>query len=128
MNRLYELITGLREARGIKSDAELARLVGVRQGLLSDLKKNDSQELKPDNLKKFADFFHVTVDFFLATGEPDPRDIPPEPPISDSQFMFALWGAVKDEMTEEDLEDVREYAYMKYLRKKEKKEREKEGG
>ena len=126
MNRLYELISGLRETQGI-SDAELARRVGIRQGLLSDLKKNDNQELKFDNLKKIAEYFKVPLDYFSETGEPNPNDIPPEPPISDSQFMFALWGDVKDEMTDEDLEEVRKFAHMKYLERKDKNRKKKEG-
>lgn len=124
MNRLYELISDLRKERGIKNDAELARLLGERQGLLSDLKNNDSQELKFEKLRKIAYFFGVPIDYFDETGEPDPRDIPPEPEISDSQLMFALWKDVFPEMNEKDLEDVFEYAHMKYLKKMEGKRKD----
>ena len=59
MNPYYEKITALRIECGIKNDAELAKLAGVRQGLLSDLKKNDSQELSPKNLRIFSSFFNA---------------------------------------------------------------------
>lgn len=116
MNRLYELISTLRETQGI-SDAELARRVGIRQGLLSDLKKNDNQELKFDNLKKIADYFKVPLDFFSDHGEPNPADIPPEAPISESQFLFALYGEVPEEIDEDDIADIKRYADMVRLRK-----------
>lgn len=116
MNRLYEIIKGLREAQGI-SDAELARRIGIRQGLLSDLKNNENQKLKFDNLQRIADYFRVPLDFFSESGEPDPRDIPPEPPISESQFLFALYGEVPEEIDKEDIEDIKKYAGMVRLRK-----------
>ncbi len=116
MNRLYEIIKGLREAQGI-SDAELARRIGIRQGLLSDLKNNENQKLKFDNLQKIADYFRVPLDFFSESGEPDPRDIPPEPPISESQLLFALYGEVPEEIDKEDIEDIKKYAGMVRLRK-----------
>ncbi len=108
MNRLYEIISGLRDKEGI-NDAELARRAKIRQGLLSDLKHNDNQVLKYENLKKIADYFNVPVDFF-DSGIIDPSDIPPEPEISDEQLMFALWGDKHQNMTKADLEQVRQFA------------------
>lgn len=108
MNKLYELIKELRLTQGI-SDAELSRRAGIRHGLLSDLKHNENQVLKMDNLKKIADYFGVPVDFFLSDGDIDPKDIPPETEISDDQLMFALWKG-NPNMTKEDLERVRQFA------------------
>lgn len=116
MNRLYEIISGLRKSHGI-TDAELARRVGIRQGLLSDLKKNEDQVLKFENLKKIADYFNVPLDYFSDLGEPNPNDIPPEPSISESQFLFALYGEVPEEIDAEDIKDIKKYAEMVRLRK-----------
>ena len=125
MNRMYELIKGLCDYQGI-SIAEMCRRVNIRQGLISDLKNGHSQSLKPENLKKIATYFNVSVDYFLDLGEISPSDTPPEPPITDDQLMFALWGDVKDELTEEDLVDVKKYADMVRLRKMEEKRNKKE--
>ena len=121
MNRLYEIISGLRETQGI-SDAELARRVGIRQGLLSDLKKNDNQELKFDNLKKSAEYFRVPLDFFSETGDPNPRDIPPLQPASRDQVLFALYKEVPEEITDAEMEEIQQYAEMVLLRKRAKKD------
>lgn len=116
MNRLYEIISGLRKSHGI-TDAELARRVGIRQGLLSDLKKNEDQVLKFENLKKIADYFNVPLDYFSDLGEPNKNDVPPEPKISESQFLFALYGEVPEEIDAEDIKDIKKYAEMVRLRK-----------
>ena len=115
MNRVYELIKGLCEDQDI-SVAEMSRRAGIRQGLISDLKNGHSKSLKAENLKKIADYFSVAVDYFL-DGTPSDADAPPEPPITDDQLMFALWGDVKDELTEEDLMEVRRYAEFVRQRK-----------
>lgn len=122
MNRLYKMISELRESQGI-SDAELARRTGVRHGLLSDLKKNEDQELKPENLKKIANYFKVPLDYFFESSELSPSDIPPEPEITDSQLLFALYGEVPDEITDEDISDIKKYAdFVRQRKKTENKE------
>ena len=112
MNRMYEIIKSLCEEQGI-SIAELSRRVQIRQGLFSDLKKNENQVLKAENLKKIADYFCVPMEFFFSDGEPSTRDIPSEPEISDSQLIFALWKDNPNNMTKDDLERVRSFA--KYI-------------
>lgn len=81
------------------------------------LKANPDKDLSQKTREKIADYFNVPLDFLRSPVEYDPRDIPPEPEISDSQLMFALWGDVKDELTADDLEDVKKYADMVRLRK-----------
>ena len=119
MNRLYEIISGLREVEGI-SDAELARRANIRPGLLSDLKHNDNQVLKYENLKKIADHFNVPVGFFDAAIL-DPTEIPPPPAITDDQLMFALWGKNPNHMDKSDLERVLSFARYIEQEKGEKK-------
>lgn len=119
MNRMYELIKGLCDYQGI-SIAEMCRRVNIRQGLISDLKNGHSQSLNPENLKKIATYFNVSVDYFLDLGEISPPDIPPEAPVTDDQLMFAFWGQNPNNMTEEDLERVRSFA--RYIEQEKKGE------
>lgn len=123
MNKLYELIKELRLAQGI-SDAELSRRAGIRHGLLSDLKHNENQVLKMDNLKKIADYFGIPVDFFLSDGEINPKDIPPELPTTESQLLFALYGEVPEEISDAEINEIKQYAEMVLLRKRNQKKGE----
>lgn len=127
MSNLYKIIEGLCEAKGIKV-GKMCSDIGIQRSIMGNLSSGKTKRLSTKTLEKISAYFKVPVDYFLDFGEPNPNDIPPEPPISDSQFMFALWGDVKDEMTDEDLEEVRKFAHMKYLERKDKNRKKKEGG
>ena len=120
MNRMYELIKELCDEQKI-SIAEMCRRAEIRQGLISDLKNGYSQSLKPENLKKIASVFGVSVDYFLDIDSY--RHGPPlqqTPEITDSDLIFALWGQNPHNMTEEDLERVRQFA--RYIEQEKKGE------
>lgn len=108
MFNLYETILGLCESRGI-SVYRMSKESGVSRSVMTELKSGRTQSLSTESLQKIASYFNVPVDFFLADGEINPKDIPPEPEISDDQLMFALWKG-NPNMTKEDLERVRQFA------------------
>lgn len=118
MNQMYILIKNLCLKEGI-SIAEMSRRVGIRQGLISDLKSGHSQSLKVENLSKIANYFKVPIDYFTDDADSYRHGPPPKqtPTITDDDLMFALFGDVKDELTKEDLDDVRAYAEFVMKRK-----------
>lgn len=63
-------------------------------------------------LEKMADYFGVTVDFLLGKEKAPANE--GERKISDDDLMFALWEG--EDMDEDDLKAVREYA--EFLRQK----------
>lgn len=120
MNRMYELIKGLCNERKI-SIAEMCRRAEIRQGLISDLKNGYSQSLKPENLKKIASVFGVSVDYFLDIDSY--RHGPPpatQPEITDSDLIFAFWGKNPNNMTKKDLDRLRSFA--RYIEQEKKGE------
>ena len=120
MSVLYEKIEGLCDSKGIKVGRMCAD-IGIHRSVLGNLSSGKSKTLSTKNLKLIAEYFNIPIDYLIDLGEPDPSDIPPEPPISKEQLMFALWGEQKDELSDEDLEDVKKYADMVRLRKLEEK-------
>ena len=117
MSNIHNTILDLCNERGIKP-IKMSKDIGLSRSFMTELKSGRTKKPSAETLKKIAFYFGVTTDYLLGSpGEPDPRDIPPEPEISDSQLMFALWGDVKDELTADDLEDVKKYADMVRLRK-----------
>ena len=122
MYDLYNIIESLCNSRGI-TIGKLSKEIGVHRNTLPRLKTNPKKDLSLKTLEKISLYFNVPLEYFVDTSNPDPSNIPPEPEISDEQLMFALWGDEMDEFTPEDLEDIRELAYMKLLKKKEQKKK-----
>lgn len=68
-------------------------------------RKNPSKE----NLEGLADLFGVSVDYLLGRDD-DPQQSPTRSDnakSSDDDVLFALFGKHGDEITDEDMEDVR---------------------
>lgn len=70
-------------------------------------------------LMKLAEYFGVSVDYLLEGKEKAPAEDIGRREVSDDEMMFALWGDAED-VTEDDLEDVRRYAEFIRERKKRK--------
>jgi len=97
---------------------QLGTEIGVAESTISQYETGKRQ---PDNetLLKIGEFFNVTVGYILgAENEKTPTTSGER--ISDDDLKFALWGGA-DDITEEDLEDVRRYAAFVRARKKESK-------
>lgn len=72
-----------------------------------------------DILTKLAAIFNVSSDYLLGiSSKSTPQDAKKETPINDEDLKFALWGPAKDEITEEELADVRAFAQFIAERKK----------
>ena len=112
MNSLYKTIVDLCDACGI-TPYKMSKETGVSRSVITELKSGRTKSLSTPTLEKIANYFNVPVDYLLDLGEPSPRDIPPEPEISDSQLIFALWKDNPNNMTKDDLERVRSFA--KYI-------------
>lgn len=116
MDKTYKIIEDLCRAKGISVN-KLCVELRMRNSVLSDLKSGRTKKLSTATLQKIANYFSVPVDYLLDLGEPNKRDIPPEPSISESQFLFALYGEVPEEIDAEDIKDIKKYAEMVRLRK-----------
>ena len=115
MSSVYNTILDLCNDRGI-TPAKMSKQAGLSRSIMTELKSGRTKQPSAETLRKLSNFFNVPADFFL-DGTPSDSDAPPEPPITDDQLMFALWGDVKDELTEEDLMEVRRYAEFVRQRK-----------
>lgn len=123
MYNLYKIIKDLCDANGI-SVAKMSRDIEIHRNVMGNLKAGRTKTLSLETLEKLSSYFKVPVTYFLDLGDPDQNDIPPEPPISQSQLLFALYGEVPEEIEKEDLEEIRQYANMVLLRKQSEKKGE----
>jgi transcriptional regulator with XRE-family HTH domain len=69
---------------------------------------------------KLADYFGVTTDYLLGKETEKAPTNSGEREMSDAELKFALWGDCED-VSDEDLEDVRRYAAFVRERKKDRK-------
>lgn len=63
MYELYKRYASLRDAAGV-TDGKVARETGITKTVFSEWKSGRSTP-KIDKLKKIADYFSVTVDYFV---------------------------------------------------------------
>ena len=91
---------------------EFAQAVQISESAVSQYELG-KREADYETLLRIAAFFGVSVDF-LIRDEEEAKKFFQE---SKKELMFALWGNA-EEMTEEDLEDVRKYAQFLRERKK----------
>ena len=120
MVNLYEKISDLCRERGV-TPYRMSKDAGISRSIITELKSGRSQSLSAESLQKVANYFKVPVDYLLDLGEIDPSDIPPEPPVSKHQILFALFGDVADEITDAEYAEVQRYCDMVRLRKLEEK-------
>lgn len=123
MSTVYKNILDLCHEKGI-SPSKMSTEAGISRSIMTELKSGRTKQPSADTLKKISLYFNVPVEYLLDIGTPNESDAPPEPVITDDQLMFALWGDVKDEFTEEDLEDVKKYAAFVKQRKLNMKNKE----
>ena len=123
MYDLYKIIEDLCDSRGI-TVSQMSKDIDIHRNVMPRLKASEGKKsLSLKTLEKLSVYFNVPIDYFR-DGTPIDADAPPEPPITDDQLMFALWGDVKDELTEDDLMEVRRYAEFVRQRKLDNKKGE----
>lgn len=115
MSDLYDRIETLCLQRKV-SVTTMCKESGASRASLSDLKAGRKQSLSAETLTKLANWFGVSIDYLLgkenAPGEASGRG------VSDAELKFALFGDCEN-ITDEDLADVRRYAAFVRERKKE---------
>lgn len=116
MSSLYERILEICEARNM-TKAQMIQRAGISRSIMTELKAGRTKTLSMDTIQKISSALNVPADVLVDLGEPNPNDIPPEPPISESQLLFALYGEVPEEIDKDDIEDIKKYADMVRLRK-----------
>lgn len=60
---MYDKYVELRDKKGVR-DADVSRATGIPQSTLSEWKSKSNPKI--DKLAKIADFFGVTVDYFIS--------------------------------------------------------------
>ncbi len=119
MSDLYNRIETLCKEHN-KSITTMCKESGASRASLSDLKVGRKQSLSAETLSKIAVHFGVSVDYLLGKENKKAPTASGERSVSDAELKFALWGDCED-VSDDDLADVRRYAAFVRERKKEKK-------
>lgn len=109
MYDLYKRIEDMCEAKGVKV-GKMCADIGIQRSVMGNLSSGKSKTLSTKTLQSIANYFKVSVDYLLDQDWPGAEDAPPEPEITDSQLIFALWKDNPNNMTKEDLDRVRSFA------------------
>ena len=144
MVNMYEIIKFLCDRDEI-SIAQMCRDIGLRQGLISDLKHGRSKALSTVNMQKIANYFSVSTDIFnegvFEETLPNNADMSllreiqlkysinkensptkeGERSVSDDDIKFALFSGDGD-ITDAMFEEVRQFAEFVKNREAKKKE------
>lgn len=115
----YDIYAALCKEKNKKPSA-VAEELGINKSNVSNW-KNNGYTPRGDALQRVADYFNVSTDYLLGV---EPKEKAPtadgERSVSDDELKFALWGDCED-ISDDDLEDVRRYAAFVRERKKDKK-------
>lgn len=120
MENLYKHIEQLGKEHGFKNITVLCKAAGVPRTTMSELNSGRSKDLSKPNAQKFADVLGMSLDEIYGT---DIKKAPTQEgarKISDDDLKFALWGDT-DEISDDDLDDVRRYAEFVRERKRDGK-------
>jgi|AGTN01.3.fsa_nt_gi Predicted transcriptional regulators len=99
------------------TQSDLSKLINISNKSISDYERGiTSPDL--DTLKIFADFFNVSTDYLLGRTDTPTKEVSLQEDTDD--FQFALYGEVR-ELTDEDKEDILEYARFKKQQQHNKK-------
>lgn len=98
--------------------SKLERDLGFANGYIGQLRKG---VLPTDRLLDIAGYLNVSATYLMSGEENEKAPTNPgERKMSDAELKFALWGDCED-VSDEDLADVRRYAAFVRERKKEQK-------
>ena len=113
-NTFFERYSELCKSVG-ETPNSVAKIVGASSGSVTAWKKGT--EPRSSTIAKIADYFNVSVAYLMGNeSEKAPTDAG-ERKISDAELKFALWGDCEN-VSDEDLADVRRYAAFVRERKK----------
>lgn len=116
---MYEIFEQLLQKHNVKA-YQVAKATGITNSTFTDW-KNGRSSPKIDKLQKIADYFGVSVDYLMGNEPTEPE----QTEVTDNDIKFAFWGGGADEVTDEMLEDVRNYAQFLMERERKKNESDK---
>ena len=119
MSDLYDRIETLCTNRKV-SVTTMCKEAGTSRASLSDLKTGRKQSLSADTLSKIAAYFGVSIDWLLGKQTENAPTDDRGRVVSDAELKFALFGDCEN-ISDEDLADVRRYAAFVRERKKDAK-------
>ena len=114
-NRIREL----RKAKGLTMK-QLGEVLDLAESTISQY-ETGKRQMDNETLLRLGEFFEVSVGYIL--GVEESFNAPTENgerALSDAELKFALWGNCED-VSDEDLADVRRYAAFVRERKKDQK-------
>lgn len=121
----YERFTDLCNKAGV-SPASVANSIGLSNSSTTYWKRGSIP--KSETMQKLAEYFGVSVDYLVGTADFPFPDLTGQTmtfvPVTETDIAslkFALFGGDSEEITDEDIEDVRQYAEFIKQRKKAKK-------
>lgn len=111
----YERYTSLCDNKEV-APSKVAIECGFNKGSVSVWKRKyqEGKDVKPSSeiLIKLADYFDVSTDFLLGKNNSNLEE--QKNPATDDEIKFALWGDVADEIPDEKLQEVKNFAdYIK---------------
>lgn len=114
------ILRELRKSRDL-SQGDLAKALSVHQTAVSQWETGRTMP-DIDTITQVARYFNVSTDYLLGRDD-DPNPSAPPPATKDiDDIRFALFGDVAEEITDEDMEDVRLVVELIKRRKQDKKE------
>lgn len=93
---------------------------GISKSLVTKWKVSKTEIPSPDVITKLSKYFGLSVSELLGEDNEKAPTADGERSVSDDELKFALWGDCED-ISDDDLEDVRRYAAFVRERKKDKK-------
>ena len=93
---------------------------GISKSLVTKWKTNAAKDPSPDVIRKLASYFGISIAELLGEENKKAPTEAGERALSDAELKFALFGSCED-VSDDDLADVRRYAAFVRERKKDRK-------
>lgn len=93
---------------------------GISKSLVTKWKTNAAKDPSPDVIRKLASYFGISIAELLGEENKKAPTEAGERALSDAELKFALFGSCED-VSDDDLADVRRYAAFVRERKKDQK-------
>ena len=91
-----------------KKQIDLTNFLGLSKNIFSEWKYKRSISYNR-HLPQIAEFFNVSVDYLLGK----------EKPLSDNSFSYALYDELAHDLSEEDIQQLKQYAdFLRSLKSK----------
>jgi len=119
MADMYKTIDNLLNKKGI-TGAKMSADLGMSRSFMTELRKGRAKSVKLETAQRIADYFGVSVGYLMGEEIENAPTVSGERKLSDAELKFALWGDCED-VSDDDLADVRRYAAFVRERKKEQK-------